>query len=170
MMGRHLRGNPMKSCQRALQGWRKTTQASEMRRAQHLEAGYTLLEILVVLTIIAMLAAIVGPRVLGYLGKAKSETARVQIKEISSALELYFLDNGNYPPQQVGLKALITATPEAKKWAGPYLKTPEGLTDPWGHAYLYKLPGAHGDYEVGSLGRDGAPGGEGEDKDLSSAQ
>ncbi len=139
-------------------------------RSGQAEAGYTLLEILVVLTIIGMLAAIVAPRVLGYLGKAKSDTAKVQVKEISSALELYFLDNGSYPPQQAGLKALVTATPEAKKWAGPYLKTAEGLTDPWGHPYLYKVPGAHGDYEIGTLGRDGAPGGEGEDKDLTSAQ
>ena len=134
------------------------------------QAGYTLLEILVVLTIIALIAAVVGPRVLGYLGRAKSETAKVQIKELSSALELYFLDNGSYPPQQVGLKALLTAPPDAKKWTGPYLKKPEGLVDPWGNDYQYKLPGPHGDYEVFTYGRDNAPGGEGEDKDVSSAQ
>jgi general secretion pathway protein G len=146
--------------------WTRVGLGQSASSPRHAEQGYTLLEILVVLTIIALLAAVVGPRVLGYLGKAKSETAKVQIKEISSALELYFLDNGSYPPQQAGLKALVSAPAEAKKWAGPYLKAAEGLTDPWGQAYLYKVPGARADYDVSSLGRDNAPGGEGEDKDL----
>jgi len=154
--------------------WQRRARAMQRHLARSAantrQAGYTLLEILVVLTIIALIAAVVGPRVLGYLGRAKSETAKVQIKEVASALELYFLDNGAYPTQQAGLKALIAAPPEAKKWTGPYLKKAEGLVDPWGHDYQYKVPGSHGDYEVFSYGRDNAPGGDGEDKDLSSSQ
>lgn len=134
---------------------------------QH-EAGFTLLELLVVLGIIALLATVAGPQVLGYLGKAKTETARVQISAISTALELYALDNSTFPAEQIGLSALVQAPPGANRWRGPYLKNAKGLIDPWGHPYLYRFSGQTGQPQVYTLGRDNAPGGTGEDQDVSS--
>lgn len=132
------------------------------------EAGYTLIEILIVLSIIALIAAVVGPRVIGYLGRAKTSTAKVQITELATALELYFLDNGKFPSEQTGLQALVTRPTDAKTWNGPYLKKAEGLTDPWGRPFLYKLASNGGAFEISSLGADNAPGGEGDDADVSS--
>ena len=131
------------------------------------QAGFTLLELLVVLGIIAMLATVAGPQVLKYLGKARTETARAQLSSISTALELYALDNSVFPPAQVGLSALIQAPAGVTRWKGPYLKNPEGLIDPWGRPYHYKFPGRNGQPDVFTLGRDNAPGGEGEDQDVS---
>ena len=119
-----------------------------------------------VLGIIALLATIAGPQVLRYLGKARTETARVQLSAISTALELYALDNGTFPPQQVGLAALMQAPSNASGWKGPYLKRAEGLVDPWGRTYQYRFPGRKGPPEIFTLGRDNAPGGTGEDQDL----
>jgi general secretion pathway protein G len=130
------------------------------------EAGFTLLELLVVLGIIAMLATIAGPQVLRYLGKARTETAKAQISAISTSLELYALDNGTFPPQQIGLPALVTAPSNSPAWKGPYLKRSEGLIDPWGRQYQYRMPGRKGSPEVFTLGRDNAPGGTGEDQDV----
>ncbi len=125
--------------------------------------GFTLVELLVVLGIIALLAAMVAPQVIRYLGSARSETALVQLKNIESALELYYLDSGKYPEQ---LSALVEAPAGATDWHGPYLKKNNGLLDPWGRPYSYKMPGEHGSFDLSSFGRDGAVGGEGEDKDL----
>ena len=131
------------------------------------ERGATLLEILVVLSIIALLAAVVGPRVVGYLSKAKSQTAGFQLDSLKSANEFFFIDMGRYPTEQEGLNALLAAPPGAENWGGPYLEAPEALTDPWGRAYLYKSPGANGrDYSITTLGQDGAEGGSGEDADI----
>ena len=91
------------------------------------QAGFTLFELLVVLGILALLATFAAPQVLRYLGKARSETAKIQINAIASAVELYALDNGGYPPQQSGLAALMQPPPGAVRWAGPYLKKAEGL-------------------------------------------
>lgn len=135
--------------------------ASTVRR----DAGFTLLELLVVLGILALLAAIAAPQVLRYLGKARSETAKVQISAISTALELYALDNGGMPPQQLGLAALMQQPQGAPRWRGPYLKKAEGLVDPWGRPYFYRFPGQKGSFDVFTLGRDNAAGGEGEDQD-----
>jgi general secretion pathway protein G len=130
------------------------------------EDGFTLVELLVVLGIIVMLAALVAPQVIRYLGQARTDTASAQLKNVESALELYYLDNGQYPSTEDGLLALVTAPASAKAWRGPYLKRKDGVTDPWGKPFTYKVPGEKGEYDVFSLGRDGQPGGEGEDKDL----
>lgn len=130
------------------------------------DAGFTLLELLVVLGILAMLATLAGPQVLRYMGRAKTETARAQISSISTALELYSLDNGGFPPQQAGLQPLVRAPAEAGRWRGPYLKRTDGLVDPWGRPYQYRHPGRNAAAEVFTLGRDNAPGGTGEDQDL----
>lgn len=130
--------------------------------------GYTLVEILVVIGIIALLSAVIGPRVIGYFGKAKSDTAKLQINNISSALELYYLDNGEYPSKQSGLKVLVERPIDSPKWNGPYLKNKSGIVDPWGRIYQFRIPGIQGDFDVYSLGRDNAKGGENEDADISS--
>jgi general secretion pathway protein G len=130
------------------------------------EAGFTLLELLVVLGILALLATFAAPQVLRYLGKARTDTARLQINAISSALELYALDNGGFPAQQAGLAALMQAPAGAQRWSGPYLKKAEGLLDPWGRPYQYRIPGKAQPFEIFTLGRDNAPGGTGEDQDV----
>ncbi len=130
------------------------------------ECGYTLLELLVVLGIIVMIATIAAPQVLRYLGTARTETAKAQISAVSTALELYALDAKGFPQQQVGLQALMQPPPGQTSWRGPYLKRASGLTDPWGQPYRYKFPGRGGQPDVYSLGRDNAPGGAGEDQDI----
>jgi general secretion pathway protein G len=139
--------------------------APRRRRAKR-DAGFTLIELLIVLGILALLATLATPQVLRYLGKARTETAKVQINAIASALELYALDNGGYPPSQVGLKALMERPHGATRWSGPYLKRAEGLIDPWGRPYQYRAPGHAGPFDVFTLGRDNAPGGTGEDSDV----
>ena len=129
------------------------------------DAGFTLVELLVVLAILAMLATFAGPQVLGYLGKAKTGAARVQISAIASALELCALDNGGYPTEEMGLTALMQSPPGVPGWKGPYLKKAEGLFDPWGRPYRYKVAGP-GQIQVYTLGRDNTPGGTGEDQDI----
>lgn len=136
------------------------------RAAPHNDAGFTLLELLVVLGIIAMLATIAGPQVLRYLGKARTETAKAQISAIATSLELYALDTGTFPSQEVGLSALVQAPPNMPGWKGPYLKRSEGVIDPWGRPYQYRMPGRKGTPEIFTLGRDNAPGGTGEDQDV----
>lgn len=130
------------------------------------QAGFTLLELLVVLGIIALLAALVAPQVIRYLSDARSSTANAQLKNIESAVELYYLDNGRYPSTESGLADLVTAPAGVAGWKGPYLKKKQGLVDPWGKPFVYTFPGAHGSYDIVSLGRDGKEGGEGEDRDL----
>lgn len=120
-----------------------------------------------VLGIIALLATVVGPQVLRYMGKARSDTARAQISAISTALELYALENRGFPPQQIGLNALIQPPAGATRWNGPYLKKSEALIDPWGRPYQYRFPGRNGQLDVFTLGRDNAIGGVGEDQDIS---
>jgi general secretion pathway protein G len=130
------------------------------------QAGFTLLELLVVLGIIALLAALVAPQVIRYLSDARSSTANAQLKNIESAVELYYLDNGRYPSAESGLVDLVTAPAGVAGWKGPYLKKKQGLVDPWGKPFVYVFPGAHGTYDIVSLGRDGKEGGDGEDRDL----
>ena len=135
-------------------------------RASRPDSGFTLIELLIVLGILALLAALTAPQVLRYLGKARSETAKIQLTAIAGALELYALDNGAYPSPQIGLRALIEQPSGATRWGGPYLKKAEGLIDPWGRPYQYRVPGRSGAFEVFTLGRDNAPGGTGEDADV----
>lgn len=129
--------------------------------------GFTLLELLVVLVIIGMLAAIVGPRYFSQLGKSQTTVARAQIDVLTKAIDNFRLDVGRYPTTEEGLQALVVKPASSDKWVGPYLKKEVPL-DPWGHPYVYQVPGTKGDYAVISYGRDGQPGGAGEDADISS--
>ncbi|MGC1498095.1 MAG: type II secretion system protein GspG [Sulfitobacter sp.] len=100
------------------------------------QSGITILEVLIVLAIIAMIAAVVGPRLIGYLGRAKSETASLQIDQIGNALQLFYIDTGRYPTDAEGLNVLVNAPPGDGSWQGPYLEKEDGLTDPWNRAYI----------------------------------
>lgn len=133
------------------------------------EQGFTLLELLVVLAILGLLAAIVAPQVLKFLGGARGQTAQVQVRNIASAIDLYQLDVGRLPTAQEGLQALVTQPATAPGWNGPYLPRADALNDPWGNPYQYKAPGDNGAaYTVFSLGSDNAQGGTGEAKDITS--
>ena len=130
-------------------------QRRQLARRHRKDAGYTLLELLVVMGILAVLTAVATPQLMGYFGKAKTQSAQLQIENIGTALELYYMENGAYPSAGVGLKALVEAPPEAPRWNGPYLKKAKNLQDPWGRPYQYNYPGSNGEYEVYSLGPTG---------------
>jgi general secretion pathway protein G len=140
----------------------KTT-ASRVRAS-----GFTLLELLVVIVIIGLLAAYVGPKYFSQLGKSEVTIARAQMEAFEKSLDTYRLDVGRYPTAEEGLAALMAAPASAgTKWNGPYLK--KGVpSDPWGNPYQYRSPGTKGDYEIVSLGKDGQPGGTGDSADISS--
>jgi len=130
--------------------------------------GFTLLELLVVIVIIGLLAAYVGPKYFSQLGKSERTVAAAQIDALSKALDTFRLDVGRYPTTEEGLQALQNKPAAAEKWNGPYLN--KGLPlDPWGHAYVYASPGSKGDFDITSYGRDGQPGGEGDDADIVNA-
>jgi general secretion pathway protein G len=123
-------------------------------------AGYTLIEMLVVLTIISLILGLVGPRVLSYLGDSRVKTAKLQIESFSSALDLFYIDAGRYPTESEGLTALVERPTGVEIWNGPYVKGGRVPTDPWGHGYQYRLSGDHTPpYEITSLGPDGRGGG-----------
>jgi general secretion pathway protein G len=128
--------------------------------------GFTLVELLVVLVILGLLAGLVGPQVMRYLGGAKSDTARLQINDLGAALDLFYLDVGRYPTTQEGLDALVTQPAGAERWSGPYLRRRQVPVGPWGNPYHYRSPGEHGPYDLFSLGANNAPGGDGEDRDI----
>jgi general secretion pathway protein G len=130
--------------------------------------GFSLIELLVVLVILGLLGGIVGPRVMKHVGRAKSDTARLQIEDLSAALDVYSLETGDYPSTDEGLRALIEAPADVDNWNGPYLRKPKLPTDPWGNEYHYQSPGEHGPFDLYSLGADNAPGGEGDDRDIAS--
>jgi general secretion pathway protein G len=139
--------------------------AAAVRRRR---GGFTLLELLVVIVIIGLLAAYVGPKYFSQLGKSEVTVAKAQIEAFDKSLDTYRLDVGRYPNAEEGLNALMAAPPSAgAKWNGPYLKKGVPL-DPWGNAYQYRSPGSRGDYEIVSLGKDGQPGGTGDNADISS--
>ncbi len=132
------------------------------------ETGFTLLELLVVLGIIAMLAGIVGPQVMKHMGESKTKAAKVQIEDLAASLDMYKLDLGKYPTSEQGLEALITSPDGAKRWNGPYLRKSKVPLDPWQQAYRYVYPGKQGKFDLYSLGADDKEGGEGEDQDVTS--
>jgi general secretion pathway protein G len=123
------------------------------------EEGFTLVEILVVITIIGLIMGLVGPRVLNYLGQSKEKAAAIQIESFAGALDLFYLDNGRYPSTNEGLTALVKRPPGATAWNGPYLKGGTVPLDPWGRPYLYRSPGQHGPYDIVSNGASGQNGG-----------
>src|SRR5512140_942900 len=139
---------------------------------QKTERGFTLIELLVVMAIIAMLAALVGPKLLGRSDDAKVADAKVQIRNLETALKLYKLDNGNFPTTEQGLASLVAKPtvgqiPKNYKAEG-YLENKNVPKDPWGNDYIYLSPGEHGDYDLYSFGADGVRGGEGKNADIES--
>lgn len=130
-------------------------------------AGFTLLELLVVMVIIGLLAGYVGPKYFAQIGKSETKAAMAQIDAFGKALDQYRLDTGHYPSSEQGLAALMVRPDNDPKWSGPYLKKAVPL-DPWSRAYQYRQPGQHGDYDLYSLGKDGQPGGSGEAADVTS--
>jgi general secretion pathway protein G len=130
---------------------------SSFRRT--LERGFTLVEMLVVISIIALIMALVGPRVLNFLGESKVKAAKIQIASLESALDLYALDTGQYPSSSDGLDALMHRPGGVTSWSGPYLKGNEVPNDPWGRPYVYRSPGEHGPYDIVSYGPKGQEGG-----------
>jgi len=127
--------------------------------------GFTLLELLVVVVIIGLLAGIVAPRYFGQVGKSEVNVARAQIDALEKALDQYRLDIGRYPSSELGLKALVERPASEPKWSGPYLRK-DVPPDPWGKPYVYKVPGEKGEFDLLSYGKDGQPGGTGENADL----
>jgi general secretion pathway protein G len=141
---------------------RSATRQRPVRR----DAGFTLIELLVVLVILGLLAGLVGPRVLAYLGGARADSAKLQIENFKSALDLYAISVGGYPTTNQGLKALLANPGGIRGWDGPYLRTNEVPADPWGNAYQYRAPGQHGAFDLWSLGADGKEGGSDDDADI----
>ena len=126
-----------------------------------------MIELLVVLVILGLLGGIVGPRLLKHVGQAKTDTAALQIEDLSAALDVYMLEIGRYPSTEQGLAALVVAPSDEEKWNGPYLRKAKVPDDPWGQPFHYRSPGEHGDYDLFSYGADDAPGGEKDARDVS---
>jgi general secretion pathway protein G len=149
----------------------KTKFTARRRRSQQRRAGqdgFTLVEMLVVITIIGLIMALVAPRVLNYLGESKVKAAKIQIESLNSALDLYYLDEGHYPTSSEGLAALVQRPGNSTTWNGPYLKGGVVPADPWGNAYSYRSPGEHGAFDILSYGSDGHEGGSGTASDITS--
>ena len=127
--------------------------------------GFTLLELLVVMVIIGLLAGFVAPRYFAQVGKSQVKVARAQIDALDKALDEFRLDVGRYPTSEEGLAVLVTPPGNEPGWGGPYLKKGVPM-DPWGRPYAYQQPGSHGDFDLLSYGKDGRPGGTGEDADI----
>jgi general secretion pathway protein G len=136
------------------------------RRWRGGERGFTLVEILVVITIIGLIMGLVGPRVLNYLTESKAKAAKIQIESFANALDLFFLDAGRYPSSSEGLAALVQRSGSISGWNGPYLKGGIVPADPWGNPYIYRSPGQRGAYDIVSFGADGQEGGTGTASDI----
>ncbi len=142
--------------------------AGTTKRVDHgRQAGFTLVELLVVLIILGLIAAFAAPQVIKFVGGAKTDSAQIQIERLSGVLDLYRLQVGSYPGDE-GLNALMEAPADVPNWDGPYLKKADSMIDPWGRPYIYRFPGEHGDYDLYTLGADNQEGGEGENRDLTS--
>jgi general secretion pathway protein G len=139
-------------------------------RERKSERGFSLIELIVVLVILGLLAAIVGPNIYNKLAKGKVQIAKIQIKEFEGALQLFSFDVGRFPTSAEGLDALLHNPGNLEAWKGPYLAKAELPNDPWGKPYVYRCPGQHGDYDLFSYGPDGVEGGEGENADVASWQ
>ena len=137
-----------------------------LRGRKAVSAGFTLLELMVVMLILALLASIAAPQVMKHLAKAKSETARIQVDALTASVNYFQLDTGRYPTDQEGLRALTDRPESEPKWDGPYIQKKDSLMDPWGRPYLYKWPGAHHEFDIYTLGSDGKEGGDGEARDI----
>jgi general secretion pathway protein G len=122
----------------------------------------------VVLAILGLLAGLVGPQVMKFLGSSKTKTAKLQIEDLSATLDLYRLETGRYPTSSEGLEALVSDPGNVANWNGPYLRKGEVPKDPWGNDYQYRAPGENGPYDIWSLGADGQEGGEGDNQDIRS--
>ena len=137
-----------------------------LSHARRRAAGFTLLELLVVVAIIGLLSAYVGPRVLSHLGRSETAVAKAQVDAFAKALDTYRLDVGRYPSTEQGLAALVAAPTTETRWRGPYLGKAVP-NDPWGKPYIYRSPGTNKEFDVVSYGKDGSPGGSAEDADIS---
>ena len=131
------------------------------------QQGFTLVEMLVVITIIGLIMGLIGPRVLNYLSESRVKAAKIQLQSFASALDLFYLDAGRFPSTAEGLAALVQRTPGVSAWNGPYLKGGAVPSDPWSHAYVYRAPGEHGPYDIVSYGSDGQEGSSGTAADIS---
>lgn len=129
--------------------------------------GFTLVEMLVVITIIGLIMGLIGPRVLNYLSESRVKAAKIQLQSFSSALDLFYLDAGRFPSTAEGLVALVQPTPGVDGWNGPYLKGGAVPNDPWNKPYVYRSPGERGPYDIMSYGSDGQEGGTGTASDIS---
>jgi len=136
------------------------------KKRKHQAKGFTLIELLVVLTILGLIVGLVGPQIMKHLGTAKSDTARLQIEDLGSALDMLYLEIGRYPTTDEGLEALIQNPADLDNWNGPYLKKKKIPKDPWGNSYQYQSPGQNGPYDLYTFGADNAPGGEKENHDI----
>lgn len=144
-------------------------QPTPARARAHAQAGFTLIELLVVIALLAMLIGLVGPALMKQLDSSKTKIAKLQIEEIAKTLDIYKLDTGRYPTTAEGLAALDKKPGSVSGWNGPYMK--DGVpTDPWGNPYRYANPGPGGGLEIASYGADNAPGGEGENADVSNGR
>ena len=143
-----------------------TEKITQARRAHGAEAGFSLMELLVAMVILALIMGVVAPRVVGYLSRAKSQTAEVQIRNIRAAADMFLLHVGRYPTNEEGLGALVEPKPTATGWFGPYLQEETVPVDPWGQPFRYDVSDDGMRVRIFSLGRDNAEGGSGEDKDV----
>ena len=140
-----------------------------MQRESGADEGFTLIELLIVIAILGLLAALGATQLSGYLGRARSDTAQLQIDQLTTALDLFRIDVGRLPTTDEGLN-LLEAPAGASKWRGPYLKKRDAIVDPWGKPFSYRRPGERGEYDIVSFGADGRKGGTGEDLDVSNSQ
>jgi general secretion pathway protein G len=141
-----------------------------VRQTLSSNAGFTLLELLIVIAILGLLGVVGTIQLSGYLGRARTDTTRLQIDQLVTALDLYRIDVGRLPTTDEGLRALLESPAGISQWRGPYLRKNNSIVDPWGRPFLYRQPGEDGEFDLTSLGADGKSGGVGEDADVSTRQ